>query len=75
MKMLLEQETYSFVTASANRKNWPIEFRKPTVFKLKLSESRKMTAVVCQDKSVVLLLSTNYDPQTDGDLSIVFSVQ
>jgi len=35
MKMLLEQETYSCVTTRANRKNWPTEFRKPTVLKLK----------------------------------------
>ena len=34
-----------------------------------------VTAVMWQDKSVVLLLSTNSDPQTDGDLSVVFSVQ
>jgi len=34
-----------------------------------------VTAVVWQDKRVVLLLSTNSDPQTDGDLSIIFSVQ
>ena len=58
--MLLEQETYSCGTTRANRKNWPTEFRKPTVLKLKRGESRKMphedvTAVVWQDKSVVLL--------------------
>ena len=79
MKMLLEQETYSCGTTRANRKNWPTEFRKPTVLKLKMGKSRKMqhedvTAVVWQNKSVVLL-STNYDPQTDGELSVAFSVQ
>jgi hypothetical protein len=71
MKMLLEQETYSCGTARANRKNWPTEFRKPTVLKLKRGKSRKMQhedvmAVVWQGKRVVLLLSTNSDPQTDG---------
>ena len=74
MKMLLEQETYSFGTTRANRKNWPAEFRKPSVLKLKKGESRKMqhedvTAVVWQDKRVVLLLSTNSDPQTDGSVT------
>jgi hypothetical protein len=34
MKILLEQEMYSCGTARANKKNWPTEFRKPTVFKL-----------------------------------------
>ena len=34
-----------------------------------------VTTVVWQDKRVVLLLSTNSDPQTDGDLSFVFQVQ
>jgi len=67
MKILLEQETYSCGTARANIKNWPTEFRKPAVLKLKRGESRKMqhedvTAVVWQDKHVVLLLSTNSDP-------------
>jgi hypothetical protein len=55
-------------------KNWPTEFRKPTVLKLKRGESRKMqhedvTAVVRQDKRVVLLLSTHSDPQTDGSVT------
>ena len=72
MKMLLEQETYS--TTRANRKKWPTEFRKPTVLKLKRGESRKMQhedvmAVVWQDKRVFLLLSTNYDPRTDGSVT------
>ena len=71
MKMLLEQETYSCSTTRANRKNWPTEFRKPTVLKLKRGESRKMqhedvTAIVWQDKRVLLLLATNSDPQSDG---------
>ena len=71
--MLLEQETYSCGTTRANRKNWPTEFRKPTVLKLKRGESRKMqhedvTAVVWQDKRVVLL-STNSDPQTYGSVT------
>ena len=40
-------------------KNWPTEFRKPSVLKLKRGESRKMQhedvmAVVWQDKRVVL---------------------
>jgi len=74
MKMLLEQETYSCGTTRANRKNWPTEFRKPTVLKLKRGESRKMqhedvTALVWQDKRVVLLLSTNSDPRTDGSVT------
>ena len=74
MKMLLEQETYSCGTTRANRKNWPTEFRKPTVLKLKRSESRKMqhedvTAVVWQDKRVVLLLPTNSDTRTDGSVT------
>ena len=61
-------------------KNWPTEFRKPTVLKLKRYESKKMqhenvTAVVWQDKRVVLLLSTNSNPETDGELAVVFSVQ
>ena len=72
--MLLKQETYSCGTTKANRKNWPTEFRKPTVLKLKIFESRKMqhedvTAVVWQDKHVVLLLSTNSDPRTDGSIT------
>ena len=72
--MLLEQETYSFGTTRANRKNWPAEFRKPSVLKLKKGESRKMqhedvTAVVWQDKRVVLLLSTNFDPRTYGSVT------
>ena len=74
MKMLLEQETYSCGTTRANRKNWPTEFRKPTVLKLKRGESRKVqhedvTAVAWQDKRVVLLLSTNSDPRTDGSVT------
>jgi hypothetical protein len=74
MKILLEQETYSCGTARANRKTWPIEFRKPAVLKLKRGESRKMrhedvTVVVWQDKRVVLLLSTNPNPQTDGSVT------
>ena len=74
MKMLLGQETYSCGTTSANRKNWPTEFRKPTVLKLKRGESRKMQqedvmAVVRQDKRVILLLSTNSDPRTDGSVT------
>ena len=60
MKMLLEEETYSCGTTRANRKNWPTEFRQPTVLKMKRGESRKMqhedvTAVVWKDKRVVLL--------------------
>ena len=71
MKMLLEQETYSCGTTRANRLNWPSEFRKPTVLKVKRGESKKMqhedvTVVVWHDKRVVLLLSTNSDPRTDG---------
>ena len=71
MKILLEQETYSCGTTTAN---WPTEFRKPTVLKLKRGESRKMqhedvTAVVWQDKRFVLLLSTNSNPQTDGSVT------
>ena len=67
-------------TTRANRKNWPTEFRKPTVLKLKRGESRKMqhedvTAVVWLEKRVVRLLSTNSDPRTDGDLPVIFSVQ
>ena len=74
MKTLLEQETYSCGTTRANRKNWPTEFRKPIVLKLKRGDSRKMqhedvTAVVWQDKRVVLLVSTNSDPQTDGSVA------
>jgi len=74
MKMLLEQETYSCVITMANRKNWPTEFRKPTVLKLKRGESRKMQhedvmAVVWQDKRVVILLSTNSNPWTDGSVT------
>ena len=70
----LEQETYSCGTTSANRKNWPTEFRKLTVLKLKTGESRKMQhedvmAIVWQDKRVVLLLSTNSDPRTDGSIT------
>ena len=69
--MLLEQETYSCGTTRANKKIWPTEFRKPTVLKLKRGESRKMhhkdvTAVVWQDKRVVLLLYTNCNTWTDG---------
>jgi len=69
--MLFEQEKYSCGTTRANRKNWPTEFRKPTDLKLKRGESKKMqheyvTAVVWQGKHVVLLLSTNSDPRTDG---------
>ena len=69
--MLLEQVTYSCGTTRANRKNWPTEFRKPTVLKLKRGESMKMqqedvTVVVWQDKLIILLLSTNSDPQSDG---------
>jgi hypothetical protein len=61
-------------TARANRKNWPTEFRKSSVLKLKTGESRKLqykdvTAVVWQDKRVVLLLSTNSDPWTDGSVT------
>jgi len=72
--MLLEQETYSCGTTRANRKNWPTEFRKPTVLKLKRGEARKMqhedvTAVVWQDIRVVLLLSTNSDNRTDGSVT------
>ena len=72
MKMFLEKETYSCGTTRANRKNWPTEFGKPTVFKLKRGESRKMqhedmTAVVWQDKCVVL--STNSDPRNDGSVT------
>jgi len=74
MKMLLEQERYSCGTTRANRINWPTELRKPTVLKLKRGESRKMQyedvmAVVWQDKCVVLLLSTNSDPWTDGSVT------
>jgi hypothetical protein len=58
MKMLLEKETYSCGTTGANRKNWPTEFRKSTVLKLKRGKSRKMQhedvmAVVWQDKRVL----------------------
>jgi hypothetical protein len=63
MKMLLEQEMYSCGTTRANRKNYPTEFRKPTGLKL---QHENVTAVVWQDKRVVLLLSTNSDPRTDG---------
>ena len=71
MKILLEQETYSCGTTRANRKNWPTEFRKPTVLKLKRGESRKMQhedemVIVWQDECVVQLLSTNSDLQSDG---------
>ena len=74
IKMLLEQEMYSCGTTRANRKNWPTEFRKPTVLKLKRGESRKMQhedvmAVMWQDKRVVHLLSTNSDPRTDGSVT------
>jgi len=74
MKMVLEQETYSCGTTRANRKNWATEFRKPTVLKMKRGKSRKMqhvnvTAVVWQDKCVVILLSTNSDPRTDGSVT------
>ena len=66
MKMLLEQETYSRGTAT-------IAQQKPAVFKLKRGESRKMqhedmTAVVWQDKRVVLV-STNSDPRNDGSVT------
>ena len=72
--MLLEQETYSCGTTRANRKNWPTEFRKPTVLKLKTGKSRQMRhkdvmAVVWQDKHVVFLLSTNPDPRTDDSVT------
>ena len=68
MKMLFEQEMFSCGTTRANRKKRPTEFRKPTVLKLKRGESKKMqhedvTAVVWQDKSVFLLLSTNSNPR------------
>ena len=74
MKMLLEQETYSCGPTRANRENWPTEFRKLTVLKLKRAKSRKMqhedvTAVVWQIKCVVHLLSTNSDPRTDGSVT------
>ena len=74
MKMLLEQEVYSCGSTRANRKNWPTEFMKQTVLKLKRGESRKMqredvTAVVWQDKRVFLLLSTKSDPRTDGSVT------
>ena len=69
MKMMLEQEKYTCGTTRSNTRNWPKEFTKPTVLKLKTAEPRKMqhedvTAVVWQDKRVVLLLSTNSDPLT-----------
>ena len=72
--MLLEQETYICGTTRENRKNWPTEFGKPTILKLKRGESRKMQhehgmAIVWQDKCVVLLLSTNSDPQTDDSIT------
>jgi hypothetical protein len=72
MKMLLE--TYSCGTTRANRKNWPTEFRKPNVLKLKRGESRKMqhedvTVVVWQDKHAVLILSTHSDTRTDGSVT------
>jgi hypothetical protein len=46
----------------------------PNVLKLKRGESRKMqhedvTAVVWQDKRVVLLLSTNSDPRADSSVT------
>jgi len=74
MKMLLEQEAYSCGTTRASRKNWPTEFRKPTILKLKRGESRKMQhedvmAVVLQDKRVILLLSPNADPRTGGKVT------
>jgi len=74
MKMPLEQESYSCGTTSANRKKWPTGFRKPTVLKLKRGESRKMqhedvTAIVWQDRRVVLLLSTDSNPRTDGSFT------
>jgi len=73
MKMLLKKETCSCGTTRTNRKNWSIEFRKPTVLKLKRGEFRKMQhedvmAVVWQDKCVVLH-STNSDPRTDGSVT------
>ena len=68
--MLLEQETYSCGTTRANRKNWPTEFRKPTVLKLKRKmQHEDVTAVVWQDKRVVLLLSTNSNPRTDRSVT------
>jgi len=74
MKMPLEQETYTSGTTRAKRKNWPTEFRKPTVLKLKRGESRKMqhedmTEVVWRDKSIVLLFSTNSNPRTEGSVT------
>ena len=72
MKMLLEQQTYSCGTTRANRKYWPKEFMKPTDLKLKRGKTRKMqhedvTVIVWQNKRVVVLfLSTNSDPQSDG---------
>ena len=77
-------KTYEYTTGTRNvqlwhykgkkKKNWPAEFRKSTVLKLKRGEPRKMqhedvTAVVWQDKRVVLLLSTNSNPQTDGSVT------
>jgi hypothetical protein len=58
----------------ANGKNWPTEFEKPTVLKLRRGGSRKMqhedvTAVVWQDRRVFLLLSTNPVPRTDGSVT------
>ena len=44
MKMLSEQETYSCGTTRANRKNWPTEFRKPTVLKLKEGQVQENAA-------------------------------
>ena len=72
--MVMEQETHICGNTRANRKIRPREFRKTTVLKLKRCESRKMqhedvTAVVWQEKCVVLLLSTNSDPRTDGSVT------
>jgi hypothetical protein len=70
----IEKELYSWGTTRANSKNWPTEFRKPAALKFKRGESRKMqcedvTAVLWKDKRVVLLLSTNSDPRTDGTVT------
>jgi len=52
------------VALQGQTKKWPTEFRKPTVLELKRGESWELqhegvTAVVWQDKRVVILLSTN----------------
>ena len=62
------------IAVAIQGQNWPTEFRKPIVLKLKRGESRKMqhedvTAVVWQDKRVVPLLSTNFNPRTDGSVT------